>query len=300
MKSSQWTLPVLAPFNFRSTAFSHGWVLLAPNHWEEENEAVHTVLQLSDGTIVSLELRDGSEADKPGLTVQVKSQVEIKSSHRSEINDALGRMFRADEDLSEFYLRCQESGEPWNQLPAGTGRLLRSPTLFEDVIKTICTTNIQWSGTVSMVANLVRALGDSMEGQEEISAFPSVEAVAAASEQGLAEARLGYRAAYIAGFAQGILNGGINLEAMEDPNLPTAEVRKQLLAIKGVGDYAANTLLMLLGRYEHLAYDTAMRDFVGKKYFQGANPGEVKALEIYADWGKWKYLAYWFDLYPGG
>ena len=43
--------------------------------------------------------------------------------------------------------------------PAGIGRLLRSPTVFEDLVKVICTTNVQWGGTKRMVRELVDAFG---------------------------------------------------------------------------------------------------------------------------------------------
>ena len=42
---------------------------------------------------------------------------------------------------------------------SGRGALLRSPTLWEDVVKTICTTNVSWGNTVSMVRRLVEQLG---------------------------------------------------------------------------------------------------------------------------------------------
>ncbi len=37
--------------------------------------------------------------------------------------------------------------------------MLRSPSVFEDVVKTICTTNTAWSGTRKMTAALVDNLG---------------------------------------------------------------------------------------------------------------------------------------------
>jgi 3-methyladenine DNA glycosylase/8-oxoguanine DNA glycosylase len=151
-----------------------------------------------------------------------------------------------------------------------------------------------------MVANLVQAVGKPQPGNSEVIAFPTIAAVARASNELLAQARLGYRAPYIATFARQAMNGEIALEECNNPDLSTEELQKRLLSIKGVGNYAANTLLMLLGRYEHLAYDTAMRDFVGQKYFDGQQPTEEDALAIYDSWGRWKYLAYWFDIYSGG
>ena len=37
--------------------------------------------------------------------------------------------------------------------------MVRSPTVFEDVVKTICTTNTSWGGTTRMVNALVEHLG---------------------------------------------------------------------------------------------------------------------------------------------
>ncbi len=37
--------------------------------------------------------------------------------------------------------------------------MLRSPTVFEDLVKMICTTNCSWALTVKMVTGLVENLG---------------------------------------------------------------------------------------------------------------------------------------------
>jgi hypothetical protein len=47
-------------------------------------------------------------------------------------------MFRLDEDLSGFYTLVGEDNElAW--CARGAGRMLRAPTVFEDVVKTDCT-----------------------------------------------------------------------------------------------------------------------------------------------------------------
>ncbi len=47
-------------------------------------------------------------------------------------------MFRLDEDLSGFYAVVGGGGElAW--CASGAGCMLRAPTVFEDVVKTICT-----------------------------------------------------------------------------------------------------------------------------------------------------------------
>ena len=51
------------------------------------------------------------------------------------LTEVVAHMFRLDEDLSGFYRLLQEDGEPWGAL--GAGRMLRAPTVFEDVVKTM-------------------------------------------------------------------------------------------------------------------------------------------------------------------
>ncbi|MCK5428626.1 MAG: hypothetical protein KAI94_04095, partial [Anaerolineales bacterium] len=109
--------------------------------------------------------------------------------------------------------------------------------------------------------------------------------------------RLGYRTEYVYQLAQRITSGELDLEGLQNTDLPTPELKKELLVIKGIGNYAVATLLMLIGRYDELAVDTAFRQFVSKKYFDGERPTDAEAQTIYAEWGEWKYLAYWFDIW---
>jgi 3-methyladenine DNA glycosylase/8-oxoguanine DNA glycosylase len=219
---------------------------------------------------------------------------------RTQIIEAVGHMFRVDEDLSEFYALCSQTGGRWKRLTLGLGRLLRSPTVFEDVVKTILTTNIQWGGTRRMVSEVVNNFGDAYPADLMLHAFPLPDAIAAASlEEFSQRVRLGYRAPYIHELAKRVAAGELNLEALKESIMPSMELKKELLAIKGVGNYAASTLLMLLGRYDELPVDTAFRSLVSQKYFAGRKPSDAEAKAVYDAWGKWKYLAYWFDIWEG-
>ena len=67
-------------------------------------------------------------------------------------------MLRLDDDLSAFYERAADDPDlAW--AADGAGRMVRSPTVFEDLVKTICTTNCTWSATQRMVGALVNELG---------------------------------------------------------------------------------------------------------------------------------------------
>ena len=59
---------------------------------------------------------------------------------RERLLETVRHVLRLDEDLSEFYaVAAADPQLSW--VTAGAGRMVRSPTVFEDVVKTICTTN---------------------------------------------------------------------------------------------------------------------------------------------------------------
>jgi 3-methyladenine DNA glycosylase/8-oxoguanine DNA glycosylase len=287
------------PFHFADTAHSHGWVTLAPNTWDPERAVMERVHRLPSGRVVLLTLCS-NDTSRPSFTATVHHDGDLSADERQNVRAAVAHMFRLDEDLSDFYALCAERGGRWAAVTEGRGRLLRSPTVFEDVVKTICTTNIQWSGTKRMVQQLVDAFGTSHPGDAHRRAFPAPEALAATSRDAFAEAvSLGYRTSYVHELAQRVASGDLNLEALSGPDRPTAELKRTLHSIKGVGHYATATLLMLLGRYDELAVDSVFRQFVSARYFDGERPSDAAAKAIYDDWGEWKYLAYWFDLWNG-
>ena len=294
------SITLTPPFNFEHTAYSHGWVVLAPNIWDKERAAVGRIQRLRSGKVVLLDITGSGSVKKPKIEIEVRHVGRLPRKEGDEIIAAVGYMFRSDEDLSEFYTLCNKRGKKWKKLTDGWGRLLRSPTVFEDVVKTICTTNIQWGGTKRMVEGLVNVLGEEYPAHRVLKAFPTPEAMAAAPAKTFTETvRLGYRGEFIHTLAKRVAAGDLDLDALRESEIPTPELKKELKAIKGVGDYAAATLLMLLGRYDELAVDTVFRDFVGKKYFSGKPTSDEKAGAVYQDWGKWKYLAYWYDLWQG-
>jgi N-glycosylase/DNA lyase len=154
-----------------------------------------------------------------------------------------------------------------------------------------------------MVRQLVLGLGEAGPASGEnggfSNAFPTPARLAKADAAELEDVRLGYRAPYVKELADRVVAGDLDLPALEDEQRSTKEIRKALLEIKGVGPYAAATLLMLLGRYDHLAIDSVYRTFVSERYFAGRRPSDAEAAAVYEDWGRWRYLGYWFDLWQG-
>ena len=292
------TLTPQPPFHFEAAAYSHGWAVLAPTRWDAERRALLRVERLAGGKVLALEITGAGTASAPIIHIDVESETPLASAAAEQIRRIVAHMFRLEEDLSGFYALCTGRGEPWASAGAGLGRLLRSPTLFEDTVKTIATTNTQWSGTKRMINALVDALGEPLPGDPTRRAFPTPQAMAAAPPKLFTQAaRFGYRGPYVAELARRVAAGELDLEGLLHSDLPTAELKKELLAIKGVGPYAAATLLMLIGRYDEIAYDTVFRDFVSARYFRGERPHPSVMMAVYDEWGAWRYLAYWLELW---
>jgi 3-methyladenine DNA glycosylase/8-oxoguanine DNA glycosylase len=59
----------------------------------------------------------------------------VAGSVAPQLTQAVAHMFRLDDDLSAFYELVREDEFAWYAL--GAGRMLRAPTVYEDVVKTI-------------------------------------------------------------------------------------------------------------------------------------------------------------------
>ncbi len=258
--TGKWSVPIELvgaggePVQFARTVLSHGVADLPPNVIAPDGSRLETIL-LADGRgwVVAL-APDGPTGAR--LTAPASAP---PAGVPSELERQVRHMLRLDEDLSAFYLAA--AAEPtlaW--AAAGAGRMLRSPTVFEDLVKTICTTNCAWSATERMVGALVTELGTPAQGAPERHAFPTPAAVASAGEAFYRDvARAGYRGPYIQTLADDVASGRLDVEAFNDPVLPDDVVAERLLAIAGVGPYAMAHMMMLLGRYRRLILDSWTR-----------------------------------------
>jgi 3-methyladenine DNA glycosylase/8-oxoguanine DNA glycosylase len=289
-------IPVKKPFDFNAALLSHGWVDLLPNICNEKGSSYSRTQIFSSGTVVHFQV-SSSEEPFPDIFIEVDHPKKLSPPEQKEIRGCVQYMLRLDEDLEEFYALCKNKKSPWKHLPQGKGYLLRSPDMFEEFVKVICTTNIQWGGTKRMVRELVEKFGDPYLRDTSLKTFPNPQSILAVSLQEFKNCvRLGYRADYIYLLAKQMDSGVLSQDELLNKLLSTNEIKKRLISLKGVGNYAAATMLMLLGRYDHIPTDTVFRDFMKVKYFQNRQFSEEDGMRVYEEWGKWKYLAYWYDM----
>ena len=66
--------------------------------------------------------------------------------------------------------------------------------------------------------------------------------------------------------------------------------------VKGVGDYAAENMLKLIGRYEGLALDSWVRAKFARMHNKGRAADDKKIARYYARFAPWQGLALWCDM----
>jgi 3-methyladenine DNA glycosylase/8-oxoguanine DNA glycosylase len=275
------------PVDFARTIVSHGVAELPPNVLDLEGRALETTLPVPGGTRT---LRI-TQARKRLRVEVVSGRVGVKA--QAALAATVAHMFRLDEDLSGFYAVVAADGElSW--CATGAGRMLRAPTVFEDVVKTICTTNTAWSGTRKMTRALVENLGVEAPGGRR--SFPAPQAMADASVDFYREViRAGYRGPYLKQLATDVAEGRIDLETLNDPELPDDEAAMRLLELPGVGPYAAAHLMLTsLGRYSRLVLDSWTRPTYarlnGRKASDKTIERRFRAYRDYAGLAFWLYL----------
>lgn len=275
-------------FSLATTVQGHGWYDLAPLKWDEAAGTLRYVFVDEKGDRAA-----AGEISETGGDIAVK--VSSRSVHPSKVERDVRHMLRMDDELNEFYaIAASVPGVEW-VAKIGAGRLLRSATVFEDLIKTMCTTNCSWSLTRSMVNNLVEKLGT--EGPKNVRSFPTPGSMAAVDEAFYRnEIKAGYRAPYFAEISTRVASGELDPESFLDPQVATDDLRRKLKEIKGFGDYAADNMLKLLGRYDGLALDSWLRSRFYAKHNMERKCPDKRIVKHYQRFGKWKGLVIWCDM----
>jgi 3-methyladenine DNA glycosylase/8-oxoguanine DNA glycosylase len=267
------------PISFARTIYSHGCAQLPPVAVHAEPLVYQRALRAGGKIVdVAMHSRDGK--------LVVETARPLRRADATLVEAAIARMFRLGDDLSPFYtLIANDDSLSW--AAHGAGRILASPSVFEDVIKTICTTNCAWSGTIRMT----RALADLGGG-----AFPDASVMAHAPDSWFRDvARMGYRGAYVRAIARDVATGKLDLEALLDQRCEDEEVERRLLELPGIGPYGAAHVMQLLGRHRQLVLDSwtrpKYRRLAGKK-----RAADSTIRRAFARYSSYAGLAFWLYL----
>jgi 3-methyladenine DNA glycosylase/8-oxoguanine DNA glycosylase len=284
------------PVDLWRTLVSHGFADLAPMALDEGARTLELTLRIPRGR--PRRIRIG-----PGRRGRARIELLGGGAASDGVLDALARgaahVLRLDQDLSRFYaLAAMDPDLSWAAL--GAGRMLRSPTVWEDVVKTLCTTNCSWGLTTFMVHALVRELGEStagFAGEPLANAFPTPETMAARDERFYREAvHAGYRAPSLVRLSAMVAGGEIDLERLATATreeLPDEDVEELLRSLPGIGPYAAAHVMMTLGRNSHLILDSWTRPTYARAAGRKTVPSDAVIERRFRRYGPDAGLAFW-------
>jgi len=282
-------ITVEQPFELRLCLLGHGWIALAPHEFDEVNERWHTVLRLGPKVVdAKIQL-----ADQQRLRVQLKARSRLSAHELGAARAQLRHMMRLDEDLSEFYAMCAPDPRRRWIARRGAGRLLRSASVFEDLMKLLFTTNTTWASTEHMTQNLVEALGSKAPSGKR--AFPTAKQCLRDEDFYRDVVRCGYRAgaavALADAFATGALTNATFLTAQ-----PSEELWQRLCSLRGFGPYAAGQAMRLCGHYDRLAIDSWCRATLQTLEGRTRPPADKVIERRYAKMAPYQGLLLWCDL----
>jgi len=282
-------LPVPKPFSLDRIIHSHGWIQLAPFDYEIGADHFSYTIRLTSGEVHTFTIKESISG------IEITLIDELSPTSKTELIKKITWMLALNIDLSDFYKLASQEPKLAHIPKNAAGKILRSPTLFEDTVKTILTTNTSWAGTIRMVKALVYHYGESNPSNPELRAFPTPAALVSLSEQDLrTNARLGYRAPYVLGLARSVESDEMDLESFKSQAFKSEDIYNYLIKIKGIGAYAAASLSILLGDYDHLPIDSWALKMVSEEWYEGKPIGKKEVEAAFEKWGQWKGLVYWY------
>ncbi|MCH8271323.1 MAG: hypothetical protein IH985_08975 [Planctomycetes bacterium] len=323
-RPTRMTLSVPGDYLLARDYCSYGYFLLAPNHWDPDTHTLYRVLDLEDSPAV-LAVNQGPPfrtlpRSLRGKPLTVRASRVLSRAEQSRVRADLSRMLRLDEDrrtIAAFH----RADPRWKR--SGRGRLMRSPTLFEDILKTVTSCNVTWPGTVNMNRRLCEVLGTKVGQVSDLTSkvsrvsdltsascplrhtFPTPEKLARARATTLrGRCRVGYRDRRMIELARLFASRRgkpptLDPRWFEDPRTPSGEIHDTLLSLPGIGPYAAANIMQLLGRYDRLPLDTESvrhgRDVLG---LVGTDAHVMKKVaDHFAPFGRHAFRSYWFEMW---
>ncbi len=283
---------------------SYGYFLLAPNKWDPKTQRFSTVLTLPEGAVGVSVSQGSTKRAKSGPTrrngrprppgtagvpLRVACDRSLDRAEQASVKAQLVRMLRLDED--DRTIRSFHKTDPrWKK--DGRGRLMRSPSLFQDIVRTVTSCNVTWPSTVHMNERLCAVVGGG--------AFPTPKKLKRTRASTLrARCRVGYRDKRLVQLADLFASGAIEEDRWASPQTGDDEVFKELVELPGIGPYAAANIMQLLGRYSRLPLDTeSVRHGRVVLGMEGADAEVMRRVgEHFAPFGEHAFRSYWFELW---
>ncbi len=283
----------VAPYDFELTAGQPSYSREQEFKTESYDDGTYTrLLDLGDSTVLA-SVRSVGAVDQPKLAAMFTGDgLDSDGAERATVQ--LRWLLGCDQELRGFYDSVADDPVLNNVVGEFYGyHNTRTASVFEALVQAVMGQQI-----ATAVARIVRNLLVQHYGVraniagEEWYAFPRAESLAIASVDDLRQLKLSVRKSeYIQGIAQTTLDSPDGLEGMHQ--LPDDEVISQMVAIRGVGRWTAQWVLVrALARDDGFPIgDLALRRTVASLYFDGAEITDDQLLEFSQRWSPWRSLA---------
>ena len=289
VETSRLTMQLKRPFDWRRLVFAHGWVHLAPFVYCEQTHMLTRPLRRGLGS-VKVSITPTPPRARAGkvdsLTVAIEHDTPLDRQDKPFIRQQIERMLRLAEDFSAFHELCRSDELLRFVARHRCGGLLRAPTAFEDVIKTVATTNCDWRNTKSMCEKLCALDRDGN--------FPDPQTILRYNVRQLAsKTKCGYRARTMRTIAAMTVEGKLPLDEWASAR-EFDRIAEVLGGVWGIGPYALSHILVLLGDYRAIPVDSEIIKYLRKTHFNGRSVSPKKAVEPYERYGDFRFLAFKF------
>ncbi len=250
------------------------------------------VLDLGGRAVLAQVCGEGDIRNAPRLCVTATGEG-LSSADDVLVENLLRKSFDLDFPLPDFYRRV--AADPWigplTERYYGLRMLVR-PYLFEALVMSITTQQINLTFAYNLKQRLVRAFGRAVDYWDTTYfAFPTPEALAGAAVADLRQMQYSERKAeYIIGLARLVASGEMDIEAISA--LPDEEFIAELTKVRGLGRWSAEWALTRgLGRPDVIAADDIGVQRAFSRYCFGGRP--VKAPQVREMAERWRpYRSY--------
>ncbi|EYU33314.1 hypothetical protein MIMGU_mgv1a019757mg, partial [Erythranthe guttata] len=274
-------------FNLEKAVCSHGLFMMAPNQWDPHSKTLKRPLRLNlaGGETFSLMVHVSHPTHSShALHLRVFGTRALSPQQQQSLLNQVRRMLRLSDQENRRVVDFQKVHEKAKE--TGFGRVFRSPTLFEDMIKCMLLCNCH-----TTIAN-----------------FPSPSELANLEVEFLAKrCNLGYRASRVINLARGVIEGSVKLTEIEFAceydtvsNLSDYDkLAEKLRVIDGFGPFTCANVLMCIGYYHVIPTDSETIRHLKQVHAKTSTKKTIERdlEDIYGKYAPFQFLAYWSEVW---
>ena len=272
-------------YDLYTTCHAHGWKNLSPFSWDYGKNVLRFAA-LVENQSIDIAVKQSGETGRVTLT----SHQKLDRSSTSKAKAIISRSLGMDIDTSELLSLAKKTGPEYVKLiTKGAGRLLRSPTLWEDAAKTLFTTNCSWSLT-QKICNSACSETFVHPAPSGAFPFPSPDKIASYEADQLKQLMpVGYRAVYLKLLSEIFMNDP-TFEKIETNGFDYKSADKLVRGLKGFADYATAHVLILAGYYNEIPIDTVVVAYLKRNHRVRKPKSFIN--RHYRKWGKYKWWGF--------